>query len=225
MFFFTPMDLVLLLPALAFSLYAQYKVKSTFSKMSRVSSSSGLTGKRVAEGLLNKNGIDDVQVEQVDGRLSDHYDPISKKLRLSSDVYNSNSLAALGVAAHETGHAIQHRVAYLPLKIRHAIFPVVRFGSSLWMPLFIGGLIFSIPKLIDIGIILFAGAVVFQIVTLPVEFNASKRALAQLETSGYISSREIGGAKKVLDAAAMTYIAATAMAVLQLIRLFLLREE
>ncbi|MBN1543411.1 zinc metallopeptidase [candidate division KSB1 bacterium] len=220
---FGPIDLIILVPALLLSLYAQTKVRGAFKEMSRVRSSAGLTGAEVASSLLRRNGLSSVQVESIAGELSDHYDPVKKALRLSSSVYQSDSLAALGVAAHETGHALQHRDAYAPLKLRQAIFPMVRFGSGLWMPLFIGGLIFSLPMLIDIGIVLFAGAVAFHIVTLPVEFDASKRALAQLSSGGYLSTREIAGAKKVLDAAALTYVAAAAMAALQLLRLLLLR--
>jgi hypothetical protein len=223
MLFFSPIDIVLLVPALLLSVYAQFKVSNTFSKMSQVRASSGLTGSQVAKGLLQANGLGHVGVEMVEGRLSDHYDPISKTLRLSPDVYQSNSLAALGVAAHETGHALQHKASYFPLTIRQSIFPVVRFGSTLWLPMFFIGLFMSIPALIDAGIVLFAAAVIFHIVTLPVEFNASKRAIAQLKSGGYLVGNEVDGAKKVLDAAALTYVAAAAMAVLQLIRLLLIR--
>ncbi len=225
MFFFSTMDLVLLLPALALTIYAQIKVKSTFAKMSQVRTASGMTGARVAESLLNRNSIHDVTVEETGGTLSDHYDPRQKKLRLSSEVYHSNSLAALGVAAHETGHALQHKVAYGPLNIRQSLYPVANFGSTLAMPLFIAGFIFRIPFLTDIGILFFAGAVLFSVVTLPVEFNASSRAIAQLSSGGYLRQDEIAGAKKVLDAAALTYVAAATMAVLQLVRLLLLRDN
>ena len=223
MFFLSPMDIILLLPALALSLYAQMKVKKAFAEMSRVRNASGMTGAEVAERLLRRNDIPDVEVEEVQGLLTDHYDPIHKKLRLSRDVYRSDSLAALGVAAHETGHAIQHKEAYTPLKIRQSIFPLTNIGSRMAIPLFIAGLFLSIPFLIDLGIYLFAGTVLFYIVTLPVEFNASKRALAQLSSGGYLRADEIAGAKKVLDAAALTYVAAAAMAMLQLIRLLLIR--
>lgn len=225
MFFFSTFDIILLAPALILTLYAQWKIKSAYAQMSRVRSSSGMTGARVAESLLRRNGIDNVNVEEVSGHLTDHYDPIKKALRLSSDVYHSSSLAAMGVAAHETGHAIQHKTAYGPLKIRHAIFPIVNFGSTLAFPLFILGLILSFPTLIDVGIILFAGVVVFHIVTLPVEFNASSRALAQLSQGGFLRSEEIAGARRVLNAAAMTYVAAAAMAILQLVRLLLIRSN
>jgi hypothetical protein len=223
--FFSLTDILLLVPALLLGLYAQSRVKSTFEKMSKVRASSGYSGADVARRMLQQNGIHDVEVEEVEGRLSDHYDPIKKKLRLSGNVYRSNSLAALGVAAHETGHAIQHQVGYRALILRQAIFPIARFGSSLLMPLLIGGIFFSIPVLVDIGIILYAGSVLFTLITLPVEFNASKRALAQLNSGGYLVGNEVRGAKKVLDAAALTYVAAAAVAVLNLIRLLLLREE
>ncbi len=224
MFFFDS-TMILLIPAIALTLYAQYKVKSAFSQMSKVRSSSGLTGAMVAKQLLHQNNINDVTVEPVAGSLTDHYDSRTKKLRLSEDVYNSSSLAAIGVAAHETGHAIQHKMAYIPLNIRQSIFPVANLGSSLGIPLFIGGLIFSIPVLLDLGILIFAGAVLFHIVTLPVEFNASSRALAQLSSGGYLRGDEINGARRVLNAAALTYVASAAMAVLQLIRLILLRGD
>ncbi len=223
--FFSTMDILLLAPALVLALYAQWKVKSAFAKMSQVRSASGMTGAQVAESLLRRNNINDVSVEAVEGELTDHYDPIHKKLRLSSSVYASNSLAALGVAAHETGHAIQHKTAYSPLVLRQSLYPISNFGSMLAMPLFILGLIMQFKLLIDIGIILFAAAVFFTLVTLPVEFNASRRAMAQLQSGGYLQANEIAGAKKVLDAAALTYVAAAAMAVLQLIRLLLIRSR
>ncbi len=222
MFFFDS-TMILIIPALILTIYAQYKVKSTFTKMSQVHSTSGLTGAEVAKSLLKRNSIYDVAVEEVSGNLTDHYDSKAKKLRLSSDVYHSTSLAALGVAAHETGHALQHKFSYAPLNIRQSIFPVANIGSSLGIPLFIGGLIFSIRPLLDLGIVIFTGAVLFHIVTLPVEFNASRRAMSQLSSGGYLRADEVAGARKVLDAAALTYVAAAAMAVLQLIRLILIR--
>ena len=224
MFFFSPMDLLLLVPALILTLYAQAKVKSAFNKMSQVNSASGMTGAQVAKSLLQRNQLFDVQVEEVGGQLSDHYDPRTKTVRLSSNVYRSSSLAALGVAAHETGHAMQHQTAYAPLNWRSALFPVANIGSTAAFPLFlIGMFIPAFSILIDLGIILFAGAVLFQLVTLPVEFNASSRAMAQLSNGGYLRADEISGAKKVLDAAALTYVAAAAVSVMQLIRLLLIR--
>ncbi len=221
--FLSPLDMLLLAVAFIVSMYAQMKVKSTFSRYSKVRSRSGMTGADVARQILNSNNITNVPVEETRGRLSDHYDPIKKKLRLSSEIYNSSSVAALGVAAHEAGHAIQHKVGYTPLNVRHSIFPIANIGSNLAMPLFIVGLIFSSGFMMDIGIYLFLGAVAFQVVTLPVEFNASKRALLQLESGGYLERDEIQSARKVLSAAAMTYVAATAVAIMHLVRLLLLR--
>jgi Zn-dependent membrane protease YugP len=208
------------------ALYAQFKVQSTFQKYLRVGSSSNLTGAQVARELLDKNQLHNVPVEITPGNLSDHYDPRRRILRLSPEVYHGRSLAALGVAAHETGHAIQHANEYIPLNIRNAVFPVASFGSSLAFPLFFIGLILGRGGLflMDLGIILFSVAVLFQVLTLPVEFNASSRALQMLEGGGYLSrGQEIAGARKVLSAAALTYLAATAMAVLQLLRLLVLR--
>jgi len=194
--------------------------------MSQTRAASGMTGKQVAENLLRRNNIFDVTVEHVSGKLTDHYDSKKKKLRLSDGVYNSSSLAALGVAAHETGHAIQHAKEYAPLNVRQAIFPVASFGSNWGLWLFIIGLFISqFSFLMDVGIILFAGAVIFHLVTLPVELNASQRAMAQLKSGGYLRSNEVSGAQKVLNAAALTYVAAAAMAVLQLLRLIILRDE
>ncbi|MBC8185047.1 zinc metallopeptidase [candidate division KSB1 bacterium] len=225
MFFLSPTDILLLGIGFVITMYAQTKVKSTFARYSKVRSRGGLTGAQVAGNILSKNGIYDVQIEETQGRLSDHYDPVKKKLRLSSEIYHSTSVAALGVAAHEAGHAIQHKVAYAPLNIRHGLFPIANIGSSLAMPLFIIGLFFQrgMGFLMDIGIYLFLGAVVFQLVTLPVEFNASKRALHQLETGGYLARDEIGSAKRVLSAAALTYVAAAAVAIMHLVRLLLIR--
>lgn len=225
MFFLSPTDILLLGIGFVITMYAQTKVKSTFARYSKVRSRCGLTGAQVAGNILSQNNIHDVQIEETRGRLSDHYDPLKKKLRLSSDIYHSPSVAALGVAAHEAGHAIQHKVAYAPLNIRHGLFPIANLGSSLAMPLFIAGLFFQrgMGFLMDVGIYLFLGAVVFQLVTLPVEFNASKRALYHLETGGYLARDEIGAAKRVLSAAALTYVAAAAVAIMHLIRLLLIR--
>ncbi len=223
---FLPMDvtMILLIPAFILSLYAQFAIRSAYAKWSRVPSSTGMTGAQAAKSLLLKNGITDVEVEPVAGTLTDHYDSRAKKLRLSTDNYHGTSLASIAVAAHETGHAIQHAVSYAPLGIRQAIFPVASFGSTWGIWLFFIGLIFGgFRFLMDIGILLFAGAVLFQVVTLPVEFNASRRALLQLENGGYLRPHEIDGARKVLNAAALTYVAAAAMAILQLIRLLLIR--
>jgi len=217
---------LLLFPAIILALYAQMKVSSTFQRYLRVSASSGLTGAQVARDLLNKNNLSDVAVEITPGYLSDHYDPRQRVLRLSPKVYHGRSLAALGVAAHETGHAIQHAEEYVPLNIRTALFPAAQFGSQLAFPLFFIGLLFGHGGtfLMNLGILLFTFAVLFQVFTLPVEFNASSRALNMLETEGYLMrGGEVAGARKVLSAAALTYLAATAMAILQLFRLLLIR--
>lgn len=220
-FIFDPTYL-LLIPAILLSLYAQTKVQTTFNKYMRVPARSGITGAQAARELLKQNQIYDIKVEQVSGRLSDHYDPRSKTLRLSPEVYSNHSLASLGVAAHEVGHAFQHASEYAPLKLRSAIVPVANIGSSLAMPLLLFGLILSIPTLVQIGIIAFSAAVLFQLITLPVEFNASNRAIAALESGGMIQGDEAGPTRKVLNAAALTYVAATLMSVLQLLRLILI---
>jgi len=224
--YFGMSDILLLAPALILTLYAQFKIKSAYNKWSQVSSTPGLTGAQVAKSLLQRNSILDVEVGRVEGNLTDHYDPIHKTLNLSDGVYATNSIAAIGVAAHETGHAIQHNVAYSPLKLRQTMYPLANFGSMLAMPLFIIGLMVSSLKfLTTLGIAFFAASVFFTLVTLPVEFNASKRALAQLTSSGMIKGEEVDGARKVLNAAALTYVAAAAMAVLQLIRLLMIRND
>jgi len=220
---FSVTDLMLIVPAMILAIYAQYKVKSTYNHFSKIRSMKGMTGSKVATEILRGNQIYDVEVEETGGVLSDHYDPIKKKLKLSSEIFRSSSIAALGVAAHEAGHAIQHKLGYTPLQLRHSIFPVANIGSTLAFPLFIVGLFMNSGILMEIGIWLFAGAVIFQIVTLPVEFNASKRALLQLENGGYLTHDEIGSARKVLNAAALTYVAATAVAIMHLIRLLILR--
>ena len=202
--------------------WAQMRVRSAFNKYSRVPSTAGISGAETARRILNEQGIYDVAVEETGGALSDHYDPRSKVVRLSSENFHGHSLAGLAVAAHEVGHAMQHAQGYLPLNFRHAILPVANLGSSLGMPLIVAGIFFSATGLLDIGILLFAGAVLFQLVTLPVEFNASSRAMAIL-AQGYIAGDEVRPAKKVLNAAAMTYVAATATAVMQLVHLLLLR--
>ena len=208
---------MLVLPALFFSMYAQMKIKSTFSKYLQVPSQTGLTGSQVARFILDKNGLYNVRVENVAGSLTDHYDPRTEVVRLSQNVFGGSSIAAVSVAAHEVGHAIQHANSYFPLSLRSALAPVASFGSRLvWVFIFIGMIIS--PFFIDIGIALFLGVVLFQIVTLPVEFNASKRALEQLE-AGIIDEESARGSKKVLNAAALTYVAATIVALAELLRL------
>ena len=210
---------LILIPAILISAWAQFKVSSTFNKYSTVRSINGYTGAQVARILLNDAGLQEVEIQQVPGRLSDHYDPRAKVLRLSSDVYGSTSVASIGVAAHEVGHAIQDEESYSALVFRNAIVPVVNFSSSLSWILFFIGILFSYSTLVTIGIILFSVVVLFQLVTLPVEFNASSRALKILEARGILYDKEVDGARKVLSAAALTYVAATLMAVLQLVRL------
>ena len=226
--FFDP-TFLLLIPAMAFAFWAQWKVQSTYNRFSHVPASNGRTGREIALGIMARNGVSDVAVEEVGGVLSDHYDPRSKRVRLSPHNYRDSSIASIAVAAHEVGHVLQHHEGYVPLNLRTAIAPVAGFGSMLAFPLFFIGLIFNIPGvsplLMDLGILFFTGAVLFQVITLPVEFDASKRALAQLTSSGAVMPEEVSQAKKVLDAAALTYVAAAAMAAIQLLRLVLLRNS
>lgn len=218
--FFYDWTYILLIPALILSMWAQFRVSSTFSRFSKVRASSGMTATQMAEQLLHAEGVYDVSVERTRGNLTDHYDPKNMVLRLSDSTANSTSVAALGVAAHEAGHVLQHRDGYAPLMLRTAAVPVVNIGSNLSWPLFLVGLIFSWEPLLYAGIALFALAVLFALITLPVEFNASKRALAALEANGYLQpGEEMRGARKVLSAAAMTYVASAFMAIMQLLRL------
>ncbi len=206
-------------------LLASSRMKSTFHKYSSVRNHSGITGKEAAEQILHRAGIYDVRVERVSGDLTDHYDPRSKVLRLSDSIYSRTSVAALGVAAHECGHAIQHQVGYLPLSIRGALVPVANFGSTIAWPLIIIGMFIgsgSSSLLINLGILAFSLAVLFQIVTLPVEFNASGRAIKILGESGLLYPDEVHSARKVLTAAALTYVAGAASAILQLLRILIL---
>ena len=227
--FFDP-TMILLVPAMILALWAQWRVQHTYDELSRVRASNGLTGREMAQAIMTRNGISDVAVEEVGGVLSDHFDPRVKKVRLSSANYGGDSLASIAVAAHEVGHVLQHAQGYAPLAIRGAIVPVASFGSTLAFPLFFIGFVFGgqgqfAKVMMDLGILLFSGAVLFQAVTLPVEFDASKRAMAQLTEGGALAPQEVAGAKRVLDAAALTYVAAAAMAALQLIRLILLRRS
>lgn len=210
---------IILIPAILLSIYAQFKVSSTFNRYKTVASRSGYTGAQVASMILSKAGIYDVKIEVVGGNLSDHYDPVAKVVRLSQDVYYGTSLSALGVAAHELGHVQQDHEGYAALRFRHSIFPVVNFSSSISWILFFVGIIFSIPALVKIGILLFVVVVIFQLVTLPVEFNASNRAIKDLRSMGILYEEEVEGTKQVLGAAALTYVAATLMAISQLLRL------
>lgn len=224
MFFYYDPTYILVLPALIFAVWAQTKVSSTFRKYLRVFASSNYTGAQVARYLLDANGLHEVRIEMARGTLTDHYDPRTRVLRLSKQVYESSSVAALGVAAHETGHAVQHAQNYIPLGIRNNLWPVANFGSQAAFPLFFIGLFFGIPTLTTVGIWFFIAALAFQIVTLPVEFNASRRALSMLTEGGFITQSERSKAKEVLSAAALTYVAAVAVSAMQLLRLVLLRN-
>ncbi len=230
MFFFDPLYFIILLPAIALSLWAQYKVKSAFEKYSKVAASSRASGAEAAEMILKRKGLSNVNIERGTGVLTDAYDPRNRVLRLSPDVYQGRSLAALGVAAHEVGHALQHAVQYTPLKIRSGLVPAANFGSQMAFPLIFLGFLLArggstiSPMLINLGIVAFSVAVLFQVVTLPVEFNASRRAMLLLKESGLISSAEDRQTKAVLDAAALTYLAAALVAVLQLLY-FILRGQ
>ncbi len=221
-FFFDP-TMILLLPALMLAMWAQYRIKSVFTRYSQVASRQGTTAASAARALLDRHGLNQVPVERVAGNLTDHYDPRDKSLSLSDSVYGSTSIAAIGVAAHEVGHAIQDSLNYSPLKLRNAIVPVVGIGSTLAFPLFFIGILMRGELLMNLGIVLFLGVIVFHLVTLPVEFDASSRALRVLADTGILSTEEIGGARSVLKAAAWTYVAATVMAFAQLIRLLFLR--
>ena len=217
--------IIFIIPALLFGIWAQISVQSAFSKYSRVPSARGYTGAEVAKLLLEQNGIYDVTIRHISGSLTDNFNPREKTLNLSDDVYNSTSVAAIGVAAHETGHAIQHAVGYRPIKWREAIIPVTQLGSWAYFPIILLGIVFSSQTLVNVGILLFATIALFQLVTLPVEFNASNRAIATLENNGILYGNEITGAKAVLRAAALTYVAAALQAVLQLLRLVLLANS
>lgn len=219
---------ILVMIGVVICLLASAKMNSTFSKYSRVRSHSGMTGKEAAEALLHREGIYDVRVEYVAGNLTDHYDPKSKVLRLSDATYQQTSVAAIGVAAHECGHAIQHARGYAPLSIRSALVPVANFGSSIAWPLIIIGLIMNSQTsqlFLNLGVIAFSMAVLFQIVTLPVEFNASRRALKILGNTGMLYPDEVRETRKVLTAAALTYVAGAASAILQLLRLIMISNS
>lgn len=222
---FFPIDryyIMLVLPAFLFALYAQFKVKNTFDRYRRVLNRRGMTGADIARAILDRNGLHDVMVQATRGELTDHYDPRTRVVRLSESVYSSTSVAAIGVAAHETGHAIQHKVRYAPLALRSSLVPIAGIGSSIGPYMAIFGLMFGSDILINAGLILFTMAVAFYLVTLPVEFNASSRAVRILESTGLLSGEEIKPVKRVLGAAAMTYVASAAVAMANLLRLILL---
>ena len=224
-YYFDPYYLILVVPALLISAWAQFKVSSTYKKYSKQMSRSSRTATEVTRMILDMNGLHNVKIEAVSGALSDHYDPRNNVIRLSDSVRGDVSVASIGVAAHEAGHAIQHAQGYAPIKLRNAVLPVANFGSYLSMPLIIAGIIFSLPSLVTIGIIAFSAVLLFQVVTLPVEFNASRRALRTLEGNGILQADELQGAKKVLSAAAMTYVSAVLVSLMQLLRLVLISNR
>ena len=213
---------ILIVPAMIFAMWAQMRVSSTFNRYSKVGSARGLSAAQVCRQILDENGLFAVRVERVSGNLTDHYDPRSNVIRLSDSVYNSTAVAAIGVAAHEAGHAVQYSVGYVPIKIRNSIIPVSKLGSTLSMPILLVGLLFNSGVLVEIGILLFSTMALFQLVTLPVEFNASGRALRTLGDYHILDDEETRMAGKVLKAAALTYVAALLSSAAQLLRLILL---
>lgn len=222
-YYYYDWTMILVIPGLLLGLYAQFKVKSTFARYSRVRTKSGLTAEAAARMLLSRGGSTNVTISRVNGSLTDHYDPRSNTLRLSDTVYGSDSVAAVGVAAHECGHALQEHDGYGLLKLRSALVPVVNIGSSLYLPIFMAGLLFSWEPLQMVGILCFGLTLLFSLVTLPVEINASKRALGMLE--GVLDAEELQGAKAVLSAAALTYLASVISSALQLLRLILISRS
>lgn len=224
-FFYFDSTMLLLIPAMILAFYAQSRVQGAYTRYARVAASSGASGAQVARLLLDKAGLDQVAVEMTSGNLTDHYDPRKQTVRLSRAVYSSNSLAALGIAAHETGHAVQHSTGFFALSLRNNFFPVAQLGSNLAMPMFLIGFFFAnnLGIFMDIGIMLFVFAVLFQVITLPVEFNASSRAVDMLLDNGVVTRSEESAVRTVLNAAALTYVAATAVAVSHLLRLLILR--
>lgn len=219
--FFWDISMIILIPGLLLAMYAQAKVSSTYNRYKRVTSHSGYTGAQFARKMLNDNGLYDVTITQISGRMSDHYDPRANQVRLSAEVYNGTSIASLGIAAHEVGHAVQHATNYFPLTVRNLVVPVTNFSSSIYMLFIFIGIIMNSFSMIQFGIMLFAVIVIFQVITLPVEFNASRRAIATLGGDGVLDAEELSGAKRVLGAAAMTYVAAMVTAVLQLLQLLM----
>ena len=222
MFYLFDWTFILIIPPLIFAMWAQSRTRNTYLKYARVPTSGNITGAQVAEKLLSAYGIHDIRINMIRGELTDHFDPVRKTLNLSEPVYSQASIAAVGIAAHETGHAIQHARGYSPVMIRNSLVPVASITSWPAIPLFILGLFLSSPLFIHIGIFLFAGVVAFHLVTLPVEFDASSRALKILRQGSYLTAVELDGAGRVLSAAALTYVAAALMALMQLLRLVLL---
>lgn len=223
--FYWDWTMIFVIPGLLLGLWAQMRVSSAFKKYSAVHAHNGMSAEEVARSMLNRSGCGEVSVRTVSGNLTDHYDPRNNTLRLSDGVYGSTSVAAIGVAAHECGHAMQQHEGYAPLKLRSALVPVVNLGSNLYFPIFLLGLVFSWEPLLYVGIACFALTLVFALVTLPVEFNASGRALSVLEEQGYLRRDEMDGARAVLNAAALTYVAAAISSLLQLVRLLIIARD
>ena len=224
-YFYGDWSILIVLPALIFTLWAQSAVKSAYHQYSRVRNAHGMTGADAARRILNQNGLHHVRIERVAGQMTDHYDPREEVIRLSEGVYDSPSVAAVGIAAHEAGHAVQHATDYGALKLRNSIIPVCRFGSMAAMPLFFIGLLLASDMFMTVGILAYAAVTLFQLITLPVEFNASRRALRAIESWGYLSEDEQAGSRRVLRAAAMTYVAALATSLLTLLRLLVLFSD
>ena len=222
---FSHWSFLLVIPGLILGIWAQARVKRAFKKYSRVGSVQGITARGAARRILDSAGLNDIDIERVSGNLSDHYDPRSKTLRLSDPVYESTSIAAIGIAAHEAGHAVQHQNKYTPFSLRSTLVPVANLGSQMLWPMLIFGMSLNIPIAAQIGVWLFTFAVLFHLVTLPVEFNASSRALQLISDNGLLVEEEINGAKKVLSAAAMTYVAALAVAILTLLQAFFISRD
>lgn len=225
MFFYDSYYLLLVVPAIFISLFAQMKVSNTYKKYSQVMSNNAKTATEVTRMILDMNGLQNVRIESVSGSLSDHYDPKANVIRLSDTVRNDVSVASIGVAAHEAGHAVQHATGYTPIKLRNTILPIANFGSHLSIPLILLGIILSLESLVTFGILAFSAVLLFQLVTLPVEFNASRRALYTLSENNILQGEELKGAKKVLSAAAMTYVAAVLVSLAQLLRLILINRN
>ncbi|MEA4854233.1 MAG: zinc metallopeptidase [Christensenella sp.] len=217
---------LLLIPAFIVTIWAQAKVSSTYKKYSQIPAQSGVTGREFAQTMLRQNGIDNVRVQAVAGDMTDHFDPRNNTVNLSEGVYSKHSVAAISIAAHECGHVLQKEKKYVPMRVRNAIVPVVNFASNLAFPLILIGILFStLSVLVDIGAWVYFAVVIFQLITLPVEFNASKRAMANIQASGVLTAQEQGEAKKMLGAAAMTYVAAMLASFLSFLRLFLLSRR
>lgn len=225
MFFGDP-TFILLIPVMILAFYAQYKVKSNYEKFSKIPNSKRITGAEVAKQILHNNGIFDVSVNPIEGNLTDHYHPNKKEVNLSEGIYYGTSIASLSIAAHEVGHAIQHAKGYYPVVLRGNLLPIANLGSTLAFPMFLVGLLIQFSGLMTLGIIFFSGALLFHLITLPVEFNASSRAIFQLTDANLVEDeQDIIGSKKMLRAAAMTYVASTLMALIQLVRMILIRNS